>query len=533
MNTITIPISVNAVTVYPDRARVSCAGKHSLPAGIQTLLVDDLPLTLLPDSIRATGVGKARVRIMGIDLTRQNYALAPAGNIQQLEEEIRQLDDQLRELNDQQAGLNAQNQYLDGMRQATNQYAKGLAQGRSTVEEQAKLLSFLAEQDQEIRAGIRAIDKQKWEISQLRDKLKRDLAQLQSQRPRQRYQAKIEAEVLSEGEFELKLIYVVNQASWHPLYDLRLTDEEGENKLQVSYIAQVTQRTGQDWRGVQLTLSTARPALTQRLPELHPWYIDQFRPQPRPQQKKLRQTRMMSAAAPARAEMAADVAAFAEEEPISAEIVQAEVGSSGSSVHFTAGGKIDIPTDGSPHKTTLQLFDLPFKLDYLTVPKHTDAIYRRATVTNGSAGPLLAGNASLFVNEEFIGTTRLNFTAREEEFELLLGVEERMTVSRELTKRDVDKKLLRDNRQARFGYQIEIENLLSMPANITIQDHFPVSRHERIKVKLEKTSPNSSKQSELNELEWTFSLSPNDKKIIQYEFSVEHPAAMEIAGLHI
>ena len=52
---------------------------------------------------------------------------------------------------------------------------------------------------------------------------------------------------------------------------------DGE-QLKVSYLAEITQRTGEDWPEVTLVLSTARQGLRQTLPELSPWYIG--RPQP-------------------------------------------------------------------------------------------------------------------------------------------------------------------------------------------------------------------------------------------------------------
>ena len=39
-------------------------------------------------------------------------------------------------------------------------------------------------------------------------------------------------------------------------------------------IGEVRQRTGEDWSNVRLTLSTARPSVSARLPELDPWFIE-------------------------------------------------------------------------------------------------------------------------------------------------------------------------------------------------------------------------------------------------------------------
>ena len=82
-------------------------------------------------------------------------------------------------------------------------------------------------------------------------------------------------EAAAATEAEIELTYHVQVASWRPLYDLVLDGE----KLTVSYLAEITQRTGEDWPEVTLVLSTTRQGLRQTLPELTPWYIS--RPQRR------------------------------------------------------------------------------------------------------------------------------------------------------------------------------------------------------------------------------------------------------------
>ncbi len=47
---------------------------------------------------------------------------------------------------------------LDGMRRETEQYARGLARGQSTVEDQARLLSFIQEQDRDLRRQMRELE---------------------------------------------------------------------------------------------------------------------------------------------------------------------------------------------------------------------------------------------------------------------------------------------------------------------------------------------------------------------------------------
>jgi uncharacterized protein (TIGR02231 family) len=344
----------------------------------------------------------------------------------------------------------------------------------------------------------------------------------------------VDVEVLEAGSFRPELSYVVWNAGWQPLYDVRLLEREDGRSLDITYIAQVTQNTGQDWHDVSLVVSTARPALNQRLPELKPWFLDVYRPAPPPQPPLARQAKAQ-AAAPQMATMAMGPAAeeiMVERMMVAeAEVAVAEVQSSGTAVSFAVSGKTDIPSDGSPHKTTINQFQLDPKLDYLAVPKHTDAVYRRATVANSSTSPMLEGPMNLFVGDEFIGKNRLEYTPANGEIELLLGVEENITVERTLEKRDVDKRLLRDNRQVRFGYKIEIKNLLPTEAKLEVHDHIPVARHEQIKVKLDKVKPEPAEQTDLHLLEWHLSLAAGETQMIEYEFVVEHPRSMQIVGL--
>jgi uncharacterized protein (TIGR02231 family) len=216
---------------------------------------------------------------------------------------------------------------------------------------------------------------------------------------------------------------------------------------------------------------------------------------------------------------------------VEADVAVAEVREGESTVTFDVAGQWDIPSDGSPNKMMLAKFRLDPKINYLAIPRHTDAVYRRATVFNKGSGPMLEGDASLFVGDEFIGKSRVEYTPIDGELELLLGVEERIRIERELTKRAVDKRLLRENRLLRYGYKIELKNLMASVVEVEVQDQIPVSRHEQIKVKLEQVSPEPAERSDLNIMEWQLSIKPETEANIQYEYLIEHPRGLKVTGL--
>lgn len=526
-----VDYEISDVTVYPDRARLTCNGKVQVDAGFQTLIFDELPLTLELDSVRVGGRGTGQVQILGVDVVRQHYEQSPSPRVVELEDRLELLLNEIQLLDDRDAGCEAQAEHLHGMRLETREYAKGLSRGRITVEDQEKLIQFLVNQDKEIRATQREITIKRRVLERQLDKLQNELEELHDLRPRLRFQARIDIDVPVAVEFQPELTFVLQSAGWQPLYDIRLSQGEDAQLLEVSTIAQVTQHTGQNWTGVQLSVSTARPALNQRLTEIMPWFVDEYQP-PQPRQLRARSTApetTMAVMAPPQADfMNADIIADDFQE---ADVAFAEVKDSGSVVTYVVSGRWDIPSDGSPHKMVLNSFKVDPKIDFVTIPRHTDAVYRRANVSNTGESPMLAGMATLFVGDEFIGKTRIVYTPPAGELELLLGVEERIEVKRELTRRDVDKRLLRENRLMRYAYDIKIENLMKAPVNVEVQDQIPVSRHEQIKVKLDQVRPEPNDKTDLNILEWKLALEPGEKSTISYEYVIEHPRSMRISGL--
>ena len=209
----------------------------------------------------------------------------------------------------------------------------------------------------------------------------------------------------------------------------------------------------------------------------------------------------------------------------------AAVTESGTAIAFEVPGKVVVPADGEPHKVSVARYWLPPDLDYVSAPKIVQAAYVRAKLVNDSPHTLLPGSANLFAGEEYIGQTGLQLTPPGAELELFFGLDDRLKVSRELVRRDVDKALIGGKRRIHYAYQVRVNNYTTRVVNYTLSDQFPVSRHEDIKVKLERVEPVPDEKSELNILTWAGELDIGAEAQIRFDFVVEHPAEMDITGL--
>ncbi|HEY74499.1 MAG TPA: mucoidy inhibitor MuiA family protein [Thermoflexia bacterium] len=529
---IKLQTTITAVTVYPDRARVTRSGAATLEPGSHRLEILELPLSLDADSVRASARGTASARLFGVDVRRDFYTETPAERVRALEEQVESLEDEMRGIDAQDKLLKQEHSTLGELAGQTEIYARGLAYGKVDAEAQMALFDSVRERVKEINAALLELTISRREMERRLQKMQKELDQVRGAKRRERYAGIVEIEVHQAGELTVELTYVVSGAGWWPLYDIRLSGEE-RPAMAVGYLAQVTQRSGEDWDNVALTLSTARPALAETLPELAPWYIGPVRAQ-----KKKSAPHMMKAAAPAPAQATAGFTLSAKMDDFTvadavkeAEAALATVETSGAAVTYRVEGAASVPADGAPHKVTVASFELSPNLDYVTAPKLVEETYRRAKATNDSVYTLLAGTANLFSGDEFIGATELELVAPQGEIELYLGTDDRVTVERELKQRTVDKKLLGDRRRLRYGYEITLKNLLPIEAKITLHDQIPVPRHEDIKVKLESAEPKPVEQNELNLLEWELTLASGEEQVVRFDFTIEHPREMSLLRL--
>lgn len=523
-----VQTTITEVTVYVDRARIIRRGIARLAAGENTLTIEKLPTSLQNDSVRAAGRG-ANVRILGVEVASEYVTVAPEEDLAELQKQLERLQDADAALVDGDRAEDARLEYLKKLSESAGaSLPRGIAYGKTNVDSVAALSKYIA-------GELAASQASKRDISQKRRELARQIEAVQkrlqpSWQSTERRNINVVVEAAAESDFELEVTYSVVGASWSPLYDIRLV----ENKVTLGYLANVRQQTGEDWPPVKLSLSTARPAVSATIPELEPWYVDVYTPPMYKTMARLAGAVPPMAAAPA--QMAADMMAGGsptEQLYQQAEIATATVDNTGASVTFRVARPTAIPADGSPHKTVVTNLDLAAKLDYVTVPKIAEEAYLRAKITNNSPTILLPGPTNIFHEDEFVGMTTIETVVPNEEFEVQLGVDDRVKIERKLSTSDTSKTFIGNTRRTLYGYTIAITNLLARPVHVTVYDQFPVSRNEQIKLKLQEATPPPTEQSDMNILKWELDLVPQQKQEISFSFLLEQPRDMRITGISI
>ncbi|HPH95988.1 MAG TPA: mucoidy inhibitor MuiA family protein [Anaerolineaceae bacterium] len=515
--------TITAVTVYPDRARITRRGTVDLQNGLHQLVFPSLPIFLDPESVRASAQGTARIRLLNIDVERTAYFISQNEKVLELEETIQTIANEQQNNIDQIASIKKEMDHLDGLLDSSRTFAFSMASGKTSPENHFTWLSNIIEQRGRCLSTIRGLELQNKELASQLAKYTADLSALRSSRPKEGFQASVGVEILFPGTVEIELIYSIRQASWTPLYDFHLDEN---NQMSLTCLGEISQNTGENWSQVSLTLSTARPTAFENLPDVTPWMIH-IQPPARPAYV----ARSMAEMPPPPAPMQAPEQALPDLMMAKAEVPTAEVQQQGSSVTYKISMPADIPADGSRHKVTIAMINMAVESDYLIAPRLDEAAYRRLKIKNESGLHLLPGAAQLFDKSDFVGATHIDLTIPGQELEMAYGHDDRVAVKRELTQKLVDKTFLGDKRRVRYTYKITVTNHTGANQTITVFEAFPLSQNEMIRVKLENASPRPTEQDELNRLKWIQSLTPGQEQEYLYEFSIESPRQSEIFGL--
>ena len=526
----TIDTRICEVTVYTDRALVTRRGTVALTGNERKLAIASLPATLETESVRATGAGTVAVRLLGVGSERVFSSEPVADGIAELTQQIQELETQKRAIKDKLDARRIQLKFVQVLSEkSADFFSRSIAKQQVGLNETGELLNFLGTNYLKYVSTIAQHERQQRKLDNQIQALKQKLQQVRTSHSLQSFNIIVAIEPSGGGNFELELSYVVKRASWTPLYDLRVNTTN--NQINLHYLADVTQNTGEDWTGVALTLSTAKPGLGSLPPQLKPWYIEIF------------ELKEPAGHDPSDDDFGNLEALFvgsdagnsfpSEGRRIEAEIATAQVSREGGTVSFQIGENTNIPSDSSRQKVTVFSENYPSKPEYIAVPHLVSFAYLQAVVMNPLTGAtLLPGKANIFRDNTFVGTVPLENVSPGQEYKLNLGIDEGLKIERQLVERQVDKKLIGNQRRTSYAYRLSVTNLRQVQVHLTLQEQLPVSRNEQIKVRLTLTNPKIV-AGEMGLLEWIMSLPPQAKQELYYQFVVEHPPDLTVIGLDI
>jgi uncharacterized protein (TIGR02231 family) len=530
---------ITAATVFADRAVVMRSGRVELTAGEAELTFEKLPAALLDQSLQVSGRGAAGATILDVNARQTFVAETSNPRVKAIEDEIAAERKKIRALDDRATALDQQHTLLAKIENAvTAPPAKDSAAPRIGSDEWRKLLEFSDETRTKLAAERQKLETDREELQAKLTALEAQLGELRGRAGAGRSYKTVTVRVAAAnaGALDLTLAYAVPGASWTPAYDARLRGEE--RAVELSYFGLVRQNTGEDWKSVALTLSTARPSLGGGAPELQPWWVDvddgrryeSARAKARDVgAQTLERLQSFNAALPAPAS-----------EPV-VTLATAAVDSAATSASFVVAAPATILSDNATQRVGIATSKFPATLQYQATPRLLEAAFLSAHVVNASDYPLLAGGVNTFLGDAFVATSALKTVMPGEKFELALGADEGIAVKRKVVNRfSEDTGLTGSGRRVTYEFLVTLTNNKKTPERVVFKELLPVSRNEKIVVKLlgpaerdvgTPTAPKEVTREADGKLVWRLDLKPGEKREVPLKFSVEHPAELRVTGL--
>jgi uncharacterized protein (TIGR02231 family) len=502
------------VIVFTDRAMIVKDAVVSVKKGENIVRISGITPYLIDQSVQVSLSGQPDLVISEVAIEETFLKKTDQPQMQKIQSKLNDVNNQIGEETYLMKAINSACDFL----KKTDPFPQ--SQRVTTIDMEAhakfieKSLSVNFERMAVIDNKIKKLDEEK-------TALEKELASLEANKNKSK---SIVVHLLSnvdKNSVKLDLTYISTEAGWSSQYEARA--DFNTSKVDFNYFASIWQSTGEDWIDANIEISTANPFIYGNIPELSAWYIDAYTPH----QYMLKSSSALEQLSAPRPMM--EQATVREDNIYKRTAIKEE----NTSFSFILPRKVDVVSDGQPHRVSIAKSIADCKYIWFTIPKLIQNAFLKASMKNPFSFPLLSGSISVFFDQKLVGTTSVNETILTEgEIELSLGVDEGIKIERKLQKKYTDYAgLLKKETTVYFEYVIEITNGKSKEITMDLNDQFPLSRNEKIKIEISAPNGGDATVDEEGKITWKITLASGAKKSIPLKFSVSYPKDMSITGL--
>jgi uncharacterized protein (TIGR02231 family) len=503
-----ISSKINDVTVYLQGARVSRTATASIPKGISVITFEGLSSDIDPNSVQVGGSGDYVI----LDITYQiNYLRnqPKSREIQQLEDSLRLLANSILQKSEMVKVYREEESMI-----LANKVIGGQQNGLS-IAQLREAADFYRTRLADIKTRILGINEETRILGESQSRIQTQLNQYHADRNKPQGEVKITISAPEMAQSKLDLSYNIRNASWMPLYDIRVKDVN--NPVNLTMKAQVQQNSNEDWNNVKLSLSTGNLRQSGVIPTLMPWYLS-FSPPPT--QRPIGYMNQMESKA-VRAEAAAPMASDDYGQAKSS-YEYTTVSESQTTFEYAISIPYTIPSTGEQRIVEVRNFELPSTYEYYCVPKLDKDAFLKARVTGWGEYNLMAGEINLFFENVYVGKSYLNPRSTQDTLDISLGKDKSIIVTRIMLKEFTQRSVIGLNKKETYAWEISVRNNKRAPITIQIDDQFPVSRVKEIEVDGEEKS-GAEFNPETGKLSWRMKLTSGQTEKKRLVFTVKYP----------
>jgi uncharacterized protein (TIGR02231 family) len=520
-----IDLPIIRVTLLEDRAHVVRSGSIQLAGSEARLRIERIaPVAVdktLSVAVASDGEGRGAVRVVDARIRRRaEIRLRDGGGEPGERVALRaQLAGELDQLSDRIERRRAEHDVMVRQAEAFDQaaalslaeLAEDVSWGAPIGAEWSARLDRDAAEERELAARLVQDARELDELEAARGRLETRIAVLARPDAEERADLEIELAGPAGAACQLRVDYVVPGALWRPWHTAQLGSAEEDQTAELELVTDgcIWQNTGEDWRDVEILLSTERASLGARPPRLASDVLYAVRKGEL--EIEMREQEIDTAG------LGGGSARLAAELP--------GIDDGGEAVTLHASERATIPSDGRPHRVRLGRFTTEAKTELCAYPELTPAVLFKSTQDNRGSMPLLAGPVDLVRSSGLVGRTSILYVAPGERFELGWGPEADLRLSRDSELIEEKTHLIgtRVTRQTRV--RVALSNLGASHRRITVTERVPVSEIDRVKIEVDPTRVSDRAHPDENGfVRWTVELGPYGQKRLELNYRLHQPS---------
>ncbi len=509
-----ITTEIREVTIFMNGAQIREGASVQLKEGENQFRISDLTAYMDPNSIIVDG--NQNFSIMSVR-HQVNYTLSKSSNLQ-----VKAIMDSLEDAQFKQMEL-------AGLKNVVQQEKSLLENNRKiggenstlVVEDLQDMANFFRKRFQELEyRWIELTDKEKLNNAEIA-RLQSQLNSMNARKGTNPSEVLITVLANKAVTTQLNFSYVVRNAGWYPVYDLRA--EDINSPIELVYRAKVFQSTGRDWKRVNLIISTGNPTVGGQIPTLNPWYVSIYDQMAGNYGRGNMATRY-SQAVPTEQDFQSKAAI--EEAP--ANMVSMQVNTI--NTEFKIAVPYDIPSDNQQYDVIMQKQSLQAHYAHITIPKLDHDAFLRAQVVNWAQYSLLPGESNIYFNGTFVGKAYIDPAMANDTLNLSLGRDKAISVKREMIKEYCKTGVFGSKQHTLRAYEITVQNNKKQPTELIIEDQIPISQSGEVEVIIDETS-GAQYDAQTGKLTWVVKLNPGEIAKRQIKFTVKYQKKKYIMGL--
>jgi len=518
---LTADAHIDRVTVYRQGAVVTRVAEIAVPAGTNRLVFRGLPADVDPKTLQVSA-GNAGLQLGGIEVVRINEANFVSEPERDLRRKIEETGDQQSALKDDIATAQNQIKLIESL--AANP-AGGPNKGGIDAANLATVLGTMGTSGSAARRRIREANLQLRAVDRQLERLKADLAKVATT---SRQSTEVRAAVLANGPVTtaVAISYKIAEAGWDWIYQARL--DTAKKHLLLDRQGKVTQGSGEDWKNVELTLTTALPAGDLGTPALGSLFLDLRVPEPpRVQSRKFGNVAMAPAAPTPSTTMDSQEVMVTGARRQSAESTGTDY-----IADYHVPSRVSLLADRQSRLFPIGENAFDVGLVARVVPSADHEAHLEAVFKYSEPLPLEAGQLELYRDGAYVGEADTEAFLPGADVRMPFGVDERVRVTiRDEAAQSGQKGLLSRQVVRETRQRIDITNYHPMAIPVEVLARIPVSRNADVHVEILKgaTEP-SVKDVEGKAGVWLWKLEPAPQQTVTVHqaYAVQYPADRQL-----